>query len=251
MTNTKKVFFAIAIAAIATLSFSVMQSAEANTEKSYGYNDVVSAIRDITPYVALDENGLVEFTTPVKEIPLDSKTIEIAEDYITLQNSFIRQARDNPNERPELDEKLTEKFSDFVKEIKDTEIRSGIMPSGLAVLLPEAYAAWGDVCGGSIANPHPVPPIYSITVPSGTARDHLINNGYHLVEGYASLNDGNDYAKHVSAYGCSNGEMRTQGIVTSSTTYSHQSPEPNPEVLSYPSPAWWWALYVAAWHVQY
>ncbi len=60
---------------------------------------------------------------------------------------------------------------------------------------------------------------------------------------------GNDYAKNVNAFGCNNGELRSQGLVTGTYTYNSQSPEPNPELLSYIWPVWWWGNYVLTWHI--
>lgn len=111
------------------------------------------------------------------------------------------------------------------------------------------------VCGGSFQNPHPEPKprFKGFFSTENIAKNNLVDNGYHKVSPYASWNYGNDYAKDVSAHGCDDSEMRSQAVVVqlgSIWRHSTQSPEPNPEVLAYSWPVYWWGPYAAWWHVR-
>ncbi len=247
--NAKTTLFASLIVAM-VLPFSGMNAAQGDAEtQRYSPTQVSDTIKAITPYVILDENGLVQFTKDISEIPLDLETIQIASDYIEMQNSFRSQAQNNPDEKPVVSDELTEKFSEFTKDIQDKKTKSKELINdiiGFDWILPEAFA-WGEVCGGAPWNPLPAPQVYLLYT-IGSAVDYLLGDGYHQVPIYASGNYGNDYAKEVNAYGCYRGEMRMQGIVQTYNSFNSQGPEPNPEILEYTAPVWWWDGYVIAWH---
>ncbi len=245
--NAKTILFAGLIAAM-ILPFSGMMMAEAapNDSDKYEPTEVSDAIKAITPYVALNENGLAEFTTKKSDIPLDKRTIKIASDYMELQNSFSKQAKEHPDKQVSIDSKLIDKFSKFADDIKQKKSKSPTNTSGFDWILPEAFA-WGEVCGGAPWNPQPEPPVYELYNSVG-AVNYLLGDGYHLVEAYATLHLGDDYAKVISEFGCGNGEIRAQGLVQSEYVYNSQSPEPNPEINSYTAPVWWWDGYVFVWH---
>ncbi len=76
----------------------------------------------------------------------------------------------------------------------------------------------------------------------------MIYQGYHQVQIPWSSNPSIDYAQDVTAYGCNDGVFREQAIIRSSITYETYTPEPNPEIVSYSWPSWWWGPYVLAWH---
>jgi len=247
--NVKILLFASLITAM-ILPFSGMNFAKAETDK-YKATEISNAIHVVTPYVTLNENDVASFTVKTSKIPLDRKTIKIASEYMELQNSFNSQAKDNPNEKPKIDEKLFEKFSKLEKEIKERKNNStnSIDNSiGLEWILPEAFALWGDVCGGQPINPHPAPTIYNHYRSQG-AVVWLGSNGYSLVPSYASNNYGSDYGKVVSSYGCENGEMRSQAVTTSYNYHTSQSPELNPDINAYTAPVWWWDGYVYLRHI--
>ncbi len=250
--NTKAFLFSSFVAALMIKSLNDVGFAYVGEEaEKYEPVEVSEAIQRITPYVILDETGLVKFTVEKKDIPLHPHAILVASDYIDMQNSYRSQTQENPNEKPEIDDELKEKFSKFIGDIQEKKSRSsdpGNNARSLDLILPQAFAV-GEVCGGAPWNPQPEPPVTSKYASSG-AVNHLLNNGYHQVPFYASGNYGDDYAKNTSAFGCNNGELRTQGLVTSANYYNHQSPEPNPEILSYTAPVWWWDGYVLVWHVD-
>lgn len=248
--KTKTILLSSLIAVmIMPLSVAGLAQAGEGTEK-YEPADVSEAIRHITPYVTLDETGLVKFTTEKKYIPLHPHTILVASDYIDMQNSYRSQAQENPDEKPEIDDELEEKFSKFIADVQEKKSNlndSGNGTQSLDFVLPQAFAL-GEVCGGAPWNPQPEPEVVRKYTSSGAAN-HLLSDGYHLVPFYATLHHGDDYAKNTSAFGCNNGELRTQGLVKTTNSYNHQSPEPNPEILSYSAPVWWWDGYVIAWHL--
>ena len=247
--TTKTLLFAAIIAAM-ILPFSVTNFATAELDNTTKYepSDVTGAIQQITPYVYLDEIGLVKFNTELKEIPLRPETIQIAYEFIQIQNLFRNQAQENLDKKPTIDEELKYKFSKFVDDIQEKKKESEVKEiSAFDFILPEAFA-WGEVCGGAPWNPQSEPNVLYLTSSIG-AVNYLVFNGYHLVPAYASGLYGDDYAREIGAFGCNYGEMRSQGIVTGTYSYNSQSPEPNPEILSYTAPVWWWDGYVLAWHI--
>ena len=115
----------------------------------------------------------------------------------------------------------------------------------------------GEACGGGYDNPHPCPPREDSGVYRNTKdkiKNYLLSHGFHVVPGYATYSYGDDFAKVVSAYGCDWGPFRHEAWpvqIGSRWTYKYQTPEPNPEILSYTWPAWWWGAYVNWWHRSY
>ena len=253
MNNKLETILFAGIIGVIILPLMIISYAQTDVEEAEKYEpvDVSEAIRQITPYVMIDETGLVKFIVEEKNIPLHLHTIQIASDYIQMQNSVSSQAQENPDEKPKVDEKIFKKFSKLEKDIKKNKnksINSIDVSIGLEWILPEAFALWGDVCGGQSINPHPAPTIYTYYRSQGAVA-WLGSNGYTLVPSYASNNYGSDYGKNVSAYGCGNGEMRSQAVATSYNYHTSQSPEPNPDINAYTAPVWWWDGYVYLWHV--
>ena len=111
-------------------------------------------------------------------------------------------------------------------------------------------------CGGNFLHPHPEPP--DIIMGYYHTEDHAIVNllirGYHVVEEYATTAFPHDYAKVIDAYNCNDGPFRLQAIVQENGNHyvhSTNSAEPNPEILNYDWPVFWWGGYVAFWHSFY
>ncbi len=106
--------------------------------------------------------------------------------------------------------------------------------------------SWGEACGGGYDNPHPCPPRESSGIYRDTKdeiKEYLLSQGFHVVPRYATYSYGDDFAKVVSAYGCDWGPFRYEAWPVQSGakwTYQYQTPEPNPEILAYRWPAWWW-----------
>lgn len=121
----------------------------------------------------------------------------------------------------------------------------------------DKYQTRAEACGGGYDNPHTCPPRLDSGIYRDTRddiEDYLLDNGFHLVPSYASYDYGDDFAKVVSAYGCGGGPFRHQAWPSPSGsvwTYRYQTPEPNPEVLSYWWPAYWWGPYVYWWHAEH
>ncbi len=114
-----------------------------------------------------------------------------------------------------------------------------------------------DDTSKEIDSPHPCPPRGNSGVYRNTKdeiKNYLLSHGFHVVPGYATYSYGDDFAKVVSAYGCDWGPFRHEAWPVQSGsrwTYKYQTPEPNPEILSYTWPAWWWGAYVNWWHRSY
>ena len=248
--KTKTILFASLIAAM-ILPFSGMQVAEAKKTESYEVMDIAYALTAIEPYATINEDGSVTIDTSNAVKNISKKDFKIAKDYLKHQNHLVKQLRDAPDKKPVYDEDSLNKFEKLFKHIKDGKEgkQASVTETIGNMFVPKAYAAWGDVCGQSPWNPLPNPPVYLKTgLP--TAQSYLTSQGYHQVAFYATTDYGNDYQKNVSAYGCSNDEMRQQGLVQSSITYNDQGPESNPEIHSYTAPAIWWDAYVIAWHLN-
>ena len=107
-----------------------------------------------------------------------------------------------------------------------------------------------------IPNYTPSRPTFSSSDPHQT----LINLGFHQTASYACggsiyYSCDEDYTRgrsYTSSYGtCSSPRFRDHGRVASSTIYSIQYGEPNPEILGYSWPYWNWGAYVYWWHENY
>ncbi|MDG4658448.1 hypothetical protein P6P90_16370 [Ectobacillus antri] len=151
----------------------------------------------------------------------------------------------------------TEAFERQNQTIQSVEV-SAELKSQLSVA-KYAYAG----CGGGRDNPHACPPrdnlLYRVSV--GYAQDWLVDRGYHRTVWYAGggapWNDGRDYTKKVSAYNCTGGQFRYQGVLSDGgrndgyVSVLIQVPEPNPELHTYKAPTAAWAAYVHWWHYEY
>ena len=249
--NTKTFLSSSFIAApmIISLSEADLAHAGAETEK-YEPVEASEAMQCITPYVTLDEDRIGEIHCRKEGHPTASAYSACCTGYIDMQNSYCSQTQENPNEKPEVDDELKEKPSKFIGDIQEKKPSPGEPGNNVRSpdpTLSQAFAV-GEVCGGAPWNPQPEPPVASKYAGSG-AVSRLPNNGYRQVPFYASGHSDGDYAKNTSAFGCNNGEPRTQGQVISANCHGHQSPEPNPEILPYPAPVWRWDGYVPVWHI--
>lgn len=108
---------------------------------------------------------------------------------------------------------------------------------------------------GRFRDPSPCPPRPDslLFFPSEAAvRDHLVSLGYHQTAPYAGGGSGRDFTLEIEVDTCGCCAFRSQAIYrqtsTQSWTYNTQSPEPNPEVLDYRWPTWYWGVYVLWWH---
>jgi len=120
----------------------------------------------------------------------------------------------------------------------------------------EAQAGVQRHCGDH-RNPTSCPP----RVESGrcfptmdATMQYLISLGYHETAAYAGGVSGQDFTLVVADEACGTGPFRFQAITYdqgSLWTYNTQGPEPNPEILAYAWPHWWWPSYVRWWHLRF
>lgn len=252
----------------------------------YELDDIEHAFSVMEEYVIYDNDKNISFDLPsaLRDDSASQLDIDIASEFAIHSNRIINATSGSLTQTNELEANNIELVR-ALQELEEGRFRSmfgdkvgpmgstsGIMPvldeqadalTSFALASPEnalqeaSYRARSQstVCGGSFQSPNPEPPAIRKRWFSseGGAERYLTNNGYHRVPQYASANYVNDFAKTTSAYGCSNGEMRSQAVVFQSGNYwrhSTQSPEPNPEILSYDWPVYWWGAYVAWWHVR-
>lgn len=117
------------------------------------------------------------------------------------------------------------------------------------------WAEEGNPCGDR-DHPSPCPPrIQSAEFYSTEqeVKDHLIFIGFHQTAWYAGGRGGHDFTKVVD-HPCGFGPFRTQAItnkIGECWSLTTQSPEPNPELLSYVWPYFAWGGYVRWWHLVF
>ncbi len=110
-------------------------------------------------------------------------------------------------------------------------------------------------CGGNFLFPHEdgEEPSFRLFDTDTEVKEYLVSIGRHQVQVPWSADPENDYAITVDAYGCRWGKFREQdtigyNVTALKWTYDISLPEPNPELLSYVWPTWWWGIYVRWWH---
>lgn len=130
---------------------------------------------------------------------------------------------------------------------------------------PDAYYAQsGEIssrakaCGGNRDDPHYCPGRRLNPRKFGSRRKlvaYLVYLGYRETPGRFSGYAPTDFTKQIYAYGCNFGAFRIQayGYVGTAGAWRYwtQSPEPNPWLVSYRWPTWWWGPYVRWWHRNY
>jgi hypothetical protein len=236
------------------------------TEIKYGVSDIKDAFLKAEPYVRLGEDYIVYFDIGSAKGHMIEYHIRIITDFIAMQNDYVQQIHDNPDEKPTLDEKLKKRFSKLNENIdKEKEMNKMNLESNWPIL--PAYASNSIVCGGNTDDRHDeyakkfIPISHEMTY--GYASSTVTSHGYHLVPVYASNPEvhGRDYAKEtiVPEYGCGFGVFRHQITIVYTDTnkdgdkewaLQQQIKEPNPEILSYWHPVWWWTYYVIIWHID-
>ena len=159
----------------------------------------------------------------------------------------------------EYDAKLKGKFVELEKQVQKSLTEVDYITNWV---LLEAFAYFGqEVCGGGFDNHHIEYTIKEVKEESSRedAISTLEDNDYAPIPAYAlypgaqaRIDDGTlvDYAKRLSVYNCNEGAFCTEARATEDGTWDIwvAKNEPNPEVLSYASPIWWWTFYVNTWH---
>ena len=209
------------------------------------------ALKEVQSYVEINDQKIGTMDIEAAKINgVSNETLNITTQFLTAQNNMIQRIHDNPNQRMYVAEEDSEGLEKFRESIKEGKQRGGDVAGSLGV----QFASAEDVCGGSSSNPHPQP---STTTsgpwPTETAARNAIPSSYHLVPFYAPYNYGDDYHDPRTLYNCTTDSFRYQSIVAERGEEwhhsEHHSPgEPNPELLAYTWPVWWWGFYVAEWH---
>ena len=222
---------------------------------SYDADTVDNAFDKLQPYVKVDSMKKASIdTTTAKKNGIDDKSIQIVQEYIDMQNKFIQDILDNPDKQATIDEERKEKFKDFFNKVKYVGLqnRDAHHTHYLDFILPQAFATHLCNYGG----PHPQPGLsFTGNYSDRAAAVNALGSGYSQVPDHASHHEPDDFHDLVSAYFCANGVFRYQTIVFENNAgiwqhSNHHSPgEPNPDILNYNWPVWWWGIYATAWHV--
>lgn len=225
------------------------------TGVKYEPSELKDAFQKADPYITQDDRHMLHFDSTEAKRQMNQRQIQIMDDFVALSNDYVEKIRGNPDQKHELDPELAEKFSGLKDGVQETKNEQNYSTDWM---LPKAFA-YSDVCGGSLFNPHPEymkMPVH--TEPDTYTAIRLVESlGYHQVEVYATdprvtLNSSLlDYGKKTLEYGCNFGAFRDQIVLKHDGAhwiFRKQIKEPNPEILDYDSPVWWWTVYTAAWH---
>ena len=219
---------------------------------AYDENKVEDALIAMTPYVIINEDKSAKMLLKeAKANGVSKEDIKIAKDYVKMINKLAKQLKDNPQKQSKIDNEDKVKFNKFFDKIKNKGGKNKAIENDttLSYILPSAYAAcnvWG---------PHNQPgTTYDTGYTSRSAALASLPSGFNQVPDWASHNFPDDYADWIVSYGCADGVFRIQSIVGTNDSVNwflsehHGLGEPNPEVLSYLWPSWWWGPYATLWH---
>ncbi len=258
--RTKKTVLFASLVVTMILPFSVMDIAQAeppSTER-YSAQDIQTAVEKADRFIT-QENFLISIDEESASSVMSNHELDIINDFIAMQNDYVRKVMANPNEKHSFDPELQNKFSELIEEIKENKNRVREVDYISNWILPEAFA-WADVCGGSLNNPHPeyIRKDIRKTNTVTEAQYIVVGWGYSEVPFYASYvwwgftDDLVDYGKQITAYNCNHGAFRDQIVIEhhddSQWHLMKQIKEPNPAFDDYVQPVWWWIYYTAVWH---
>ena len=260
--STKTILFAsLTVAMILPFSSANMAESEQTVEdsaKPYEFDEIMNAITKADPHVREFSKMLIFDITSAKDTMSD-KEILIINDFVEMHNQYIVDIKTDPDSYHEYDPELEAKFAELRKQIQKSLTEVDHVSN---LVLPEAFAVFGEeVCGGGYDNHHVEYQMKKVKEESSrddaisTLEDHDYDPvpNYALYPGAQTRIDAGeliDYAKRLSVYGCNEGAFRTEAVATVGGTWDIwiSKNEPNPDVLSYSSPVWWWTFYVHTWH---
>ncbi len=215
-------------------------------------------IEEATPFVKTDGGGRQQFSTEgAIRAGVSTEAIVLAEKLVSVHNRLIDAAGDDMN--PGVMEEDFSFIEPFFQRVVEGDVEIGDDQEMESV--PDS-AVTRNHCS-SRAAPARCPDRVTSSrryATRGEAVSALLRLGYHKTPNYACLSNKNDYSVGTYAAGCSNqGAFRTQALILEPNqdrnywTWQTQTPEPNPEVLSYiwPHLATWWVSYVRWWHYDY
>ena len=219
----------------------------------YTITEVEDALASLQPHVTIDEKKIGKIDVKkARANGLDEKTIKIGKEYLQYQNAMIKEIHENPDKKMKISDEGKKKFKKFNDKVRKEGFKDRtIKIRFLDYVLPLAYA--DHKC--NVDGPHPQPDSkYVGNYSTAQAAIDALPNTYEKVSEYAAAFE-HDYHDWVIAYNCFDGVFRYQTSIVDQHNdgdYQHRenhSPgEPNPEVLEYLWPVWWWGFYVEEWH---
>lgn len=249
-TKTTKAYALFAMVPLLLAGFG--GSAFASTQStSYSADAVDDAFGALKPYVTVNDKQIAKIdVSKAKANGISNEAIEIGQDYIRIQNKMIQDIHDDPTKKMQISDEDSDKFKKFFDKIRHQGLKDRtIQTNFLESVIPLAYATHACDYDG----PHDQPSTdFTGSYSSAQAGINDLPSSFDEVSWYASAFT-YDYHDWILAYGCADGIFRYQtAIVGSGTDWEHRenhSPgEPNPEVLEYGWPVWWWGNYVYNWH---
>ncbi|MFH1200668.1 MAG: hypothetical protein V1708_06385 [Candidatus Micrarchaeota archaeon] len=210
--------------------------------------DMTAAVYQIAPFTKVNADYSVTIdVAKARASGISEATIAFAQKFVAYQNAEIKALKNNKTIA------VPQDIEAFYNHVKGTgEINRQGQGQGAITSL---------VCGGDQQHPHycpsrPLSHIYRNTQ-AEMASYLRTAQGFHGTNwpgcGQGGYTCANDFTKWVWAYNCVWGSFRTQAYTIPDLghwTYWTQTPEPNPEIFSYPWPVWWWGTYVQWWHGQ-
>lgn len=204
------------------------------------------SLSELTPFVRPNPDGTIYFdAASAVTAKLSVEMVQMGREYEKYHNGLITSVMSKgvKNARQGASQS---KFESFFRQIARAGDITGTSPLQMA-------------CGGGMLMPHPKKDRIDSNIYKSSREEleaHLYSLGYHRTEppGCGPIVNCDDFTQWVDAYGCTQGAFRMQANVrhvATGWTYSTQGPEPNPEIMSYSWPAYWWGAYVAWWHARY
>lgn len=205
---------------------------------SYSADEIENAFDAIAPYVTVSDKKISKLDiASAKKGGVSKDAIKIGLEAILMQNNMVRNMYNDSTEKMTVSKADLNKFSEFFDKVKN---------NGLGSV---------NAMSCNYNGPHPQPDTdYTGSYNTVQAAIDDLPSSYDEVSWYAAAFD-DDWHDWVSAYGCADGVFRYQSAIVdhdNSGDFEHRenhSPgEPNPEVLEYGWPVWWWSGYVYTWH---
>lgn len=250
--------------------------------ESNSQTGIIQVMSEIEPYLKLNLDKTVHFNSSSAKGKLSEKSFEMGKVYERFHNSMIyaidKHQKPFQTEQDKKDLKIFEPFflavqktgalttKDLINTIPKIS-NSEIVPKGSLKLQkgdsinfsPESnMKTISFACnGGSMEKPAYCPAWQFATnqyTTQAAAATALKQMGYHntFFPGCGwNYPCSVDYTSWLSVNGCFWGVFRSQAITYQSGAkwkIKFQSPEPNPEIKSYPWPSTWWGPYVVYWH---
>jgi hypothetical protein len=222
--------------------------AETYADEQFSAEYLQSVFTEIDPFVAINDDKSLTFDQEAAlKSGVDPDDVIVGIEFTEIQNKLMILIKEDGFGSAKIDKQQIKKFEPFFERVA-TETGLSISPSSNSSLLE-------FVCGGGPDSPHPCPDPVNSTIfytTRGGIEYYLESQGYHQTYPYAG--DIYDWTLGCGHFGCSSPTFRTHARVFTTGglwTYWTQHPEPNPEILNYSWPAYWWGSYVYWWHTEY